>query len=57
MSTQTETILKRIESILLRIALQLDCELDDAEKSVAVLRKTRRHPCARLAAETGETGP
>jgi hypothetical protein len=48
------TILLRIETLLTKIALQMDIELDECAKEVAVLRRTRRHPCACRAAETIE---
>jgi hypothetical protein len=45
------TILGRIETILLRIADQMDIELSEAESTAACLRKTKRHQCACRAAE------
>ncbi len=49
-------ILLRIESILLRIAAQMDCEISDCENTIAGLRKKPRHHCARHAAEVVDSG-
>ncbi|MGD0101955.1 MAG: hypothetical protein ABSC60_16570 [Acidobacteriota bacterium] len=51
---QPEAILKRIEIILLRIALQMDIELSEAENTVAALRKRPRRSCCRHSAKSAE---
>jgi hypothetical protein len=47
--TKTDSItgvLKRIETVLVKIANQMDCELDDSEREAEMARRSRRkgHP-------------
>jgi len=50
----TAKILLRIESILVKIAIQLDCELAECEKVIAATRKYRSSMAGRQAVKTTE---